>query len=622
MDYVFEMTSPNRMRESIEMLPRGLAAYREIYLKTTQRIDNQPEEYCSLAKATLIWLVCAMRPITVPELREALAIKINTSSLDSGDFSTTKSIVGACKGLVTIGNDEVIQLLHHTAREYLDSNFGWLEEPSIRVLAAVEAAERAKATAQRDITLKLLTYISFHTFEAGPCNDHNQYLERGESNRLYSYGSRHWGDHLKSSGPYVSDIVDLGTNSLLTRLLGSEKKWRSSIQAFSYGGLPHGNPISWDRSFPEGFTSLHLAAKCGVEPLVTALLGSHQVNAKDCQGRAPLSYAAEKGHVDVAMCLLKAGAHVDTGDLFDQTPLVYAAEEGHKEVVRCLLDNKADTERRDAYGRTPLALAVLGGDHAISEILLEGGADIEEKDTDDMTPLSLVAENGQATTVEYLLQKNAKAETRDDLGRTPLLQAVGKGHIEVVRVLLDWGVDIEAKDFKQRTALTEAVRNDHISLVKSLLQKGCDTEARGLNGKTALLFAVKSDHEKTRSLRNRNNDSIPRFNSNIDQPGESAAEENFEMCQILLDNKANPNGTGVTGWSPLLEAERLGRADITRFFLRAGADPSLDSLSGITPLEFIRQGRRIRVDFMIEELLGDDISYCYLMPSAINDWVC
>ncbi|RMJ01476.1 hypothetical protein CDV36_015784 [Fusarium kuroshium] len=224
MDYVLEMISPNRMRESIEMLPRGLAAYRGIYLKTTQRIDNQPEEYCSLANATLTWLVCAKRPMTVPELREALAIKINAPSLNNGDFSTTRSIVEACKGLVSIGNDEVIQLLHHTAREYLDSNFGWLEEPSTRRLAAAEVAERAKAMAHRDITLKLLTYVSFDTFGAGPCNDDSHFLEREMSNRLHSYGSCHWVDHLNSSGPYVSDIVDLGTSSLLNRLLGSEKK--------------------------------------------------------------------------------------------------------------------------------------------------------------------------------------------------------------------------------------------------------------------------------------------------------------------------------------------------------------------------------------------------------------
>ncbi|KAJ4221452.1 hypothetical protein NW759_006698 [Fusarium solani] len=578
MDSVLEMTSPNRMRESIEMLPKGLVAYREIYLKTTQRIDNQPEEYCSLAKATLIWLVCAMRPMTVPELREALAIKINASSLDSGDFSTTKSIVEACKGLVTIGNDEVIQLLHHTAREYLDSNFGWLEEPSIRGLAIAEAAERAKAMAHRDITLKLLTYVSFDAFGAGPCDDDDQYLERGMSNRFYSYGSCHWVDHLKSSGPYVSNIVDLGTNSLLTRLLGSGEKWRSSIQAFFYDDSPYGNPIFWYSRFPEGFTSLHLAAFCGAEPLATVFLGSYQLDAEDSFGRTPLSHAAQKGHVDVVMGLLKAGAHVDADDSNDptsQTPLAYAAQQGHKEVVRCLLEKKADINRKNYVGSTPLALAAMGGHHAVLELLLEGGAYIEARGGSNNTPLSLAAGIGQATAVEYLLQKGAKTETRDNSGRTPLLEVAQEGHIDVARVLLNWGADIEARDSRQCTALMEAARHGHFSIAKTLLQKGCDVDARCPNGETALIYAVRSDSRKARSLHNRNYDSNTRLNSDINQPWATVAEENFEMCQLLLDNKANPNGAETADWSPLLEAAFLGRADMTRFLLRAGADPNL-----------------------------------------------
>ncbi|RSL41977.1 hypothetical protein CEP51_016530 [Fusarium floridanum] len=548
MDSVLEMTSPNQMRESIKMLPKGPAAYREIYLKTTQRIDNQPEEYCSLAKATLIWLVCAKRPMTVPELREALAIKINASSLNNGDFSTTRSIVEACKGLVSIGNDEIIQLLHHTAREYLDSNFGWLEEPRTRRLSAAEVAERAKAMAHRDITLKLLTYVSFDTFEAGYCDVRGHYLERKASNRLYSYGSRHWVDHLKSSGPYVSKIVDLRTSSLLKRLLGSEKKWRSFIQAFFDYDLRYG---------------------------ITALLGP-QLNAQDGYGRTPLSHAAGQGHVDTVVGLLDAGAHVDTGDSNAQTPLAHAAERGYKEVVRCLLEKKADIERKDHTGQTPLALAAAGGRHAVLELLLEEGADIEARDNSDMTPLILAATFGKATAVKFLLEKGAKTETRDRSGRTPLFQAAENGHVNVVRILLDWGVDIEAQGPDQYTPLMAATGNDHISLVKALLQKGCDIEAKTGSGGTALSYAVESDAPKTRSLRDRNHDFNPWLNSDISQLGETAPEEDFKMCQLLLDNKANPNGTGsAADWSPLLKAAVRGQADMIRFLLRAGADPNL-----------------------------------------------
>lgn len=445
MDSVLEMTTPNGMTDIISMSSQCQDAYREIYLKTTQRIDNQSSVYRSLAKMTLAWLVCVVRPITISELREALAIKINASCLDSDDFSSTESIVEACKGLVTIRKDNVIQLLHHTAREYLDSNFGWLEELSIKGFAVAEAAERAKAMAHRDITLKLLTYVSFNTFGAGPCKDGDHYREREMSNRLYRYGSRHWVDHLKSSGPYVSNIVDLRTSSLLNRLLGSNKKWRSSIQAFFYDDSLSANSFSWYKILSGRFTNLHLAAFSGVEPLVTALLGP-QLNAEDSAGRTPLSLAAEQGHVDVVMSLLKAGAHVNTDGSKYRTPLGHAAERGYKEVVRCLLEEKADIDRKDSTERTPLALAAIGGHHAVLELLLEGGADIEARDFWGRTPLALAARNGRATAVEYLLRKNANTETRDYCAQTPLLQAAGGGHVAAVRVLLDWGVDMDIKE--------------------------------------------------------------------------------------------------------------------------------------------------------------------------------
>src|ERR1700719_3988977 len=111
-------------------------------------------------------------------------------------------------------------------------------------------------------------------------------------------------------------------------------------------------------------TGVHLAAYLGLWKSMSALLERrHDVNAKDMNGRTPLSWAAQNGHEGVMKLLLDKNADIESKDIeYGQKPLSWAASSGHEAVVKLLLDGYADIEpKAEYYGQTPLSLAAENG---------------------------------------------------------------------------------------------------------------------------------------------------------------------------------------------------------------------------------------------------------------------
>ena len=119
------------------------------------------------------------------------------------------------------------------------------------------------------------------------------------------------------------------------------------------------------------------AAKAGNVEAVRLLLDANSslVNARDSDASTPLHCAAWKGHVDVAVALLDAGADLQAKN-----------ENGH-------------------WGDTPLHAAAHGNQRAIAELLIARGADIHALNTGGRTPLAETAAH-KAAAVANLLKKH------------------------------------------------------------------------------------------------------------------------------------------------------------------------------------------------------------------------
>jgi ankyrin repeat protein len=85
------------------------------------------------------------------------------------------------------------------------------------------------------------------------------------------------------------------------------------------------------------------AARRGDTAAVKAFLDKGtDVNAKTQYGATALSYAGDKGYVELARLLIERGADVNVKDTFyGETPIGWACVKGHTEVIKLLLDKGA-----------------------------------------------------------------------------------------------------------------------------------------------------------------------------------------------------------------------------------------------------------------------------------------
>jgi hypothetical protein len=111
------------------------------------------------------------------------------------------------------------------------------------------------------------------------------------------------------------------------------------------------------------------AARRGDAAAVKSFLDAGvDVNAKTRYGATALSYACDKGHVEVVKLLIERGAYVNVKDTFyGEVPLGWALSHGHAQVVKLLLDKGAAGIER------ALMSGVQDGNVEIVKVVLEKG---------------------------------------------------------------------------------------------------------------------------------------------------------------------------------------------------------------------------------------------------------
>jgi hypothetical protein len=170
-----------------------------------ERINGQDKDFTELAMQVLSWITCARRPLTISELRHALAIEVGESKLDQGNLCQVEEMVSVCAGLVTVDEEsKIIRLVHYTTQEYF-----------------VETQQKWFPKAQTEIAIACVTYLSFDEFESSICENEKMLKDLLAGNQLYHYASLNW-DIMLAKLPHISQK----STDFLREMLKSKRQAR------------------------------------------------------------------------------------------------------------------------------------------------------------------------------------------------------------------------------------------------------------------------------------------------------------------------------------------------------------------------------------------------------------
>ncbi|KAB2596834.1 acyl-CoA-binding domain-containing protein 1-like [Pyrus ussuriensis x Pyrus communis] len=102
---------------------------------------------------------------------------------------------------------------------------------------------------------------------------------------------------------------------------------------------------------------------------------------------------AREGEVDNLLKCIESGVSVDQKDSEGRTPLHWAVDRGHLNMTELLVSKNANVNEKDNEGQTALHYAVMCDREGIAEFLVKQNADTSAKDNDGNSPCDVCESN-------------------------------------------------------------------------------------------------------------------------------------------------------------------------------------------------------------------------------------
>ena len=345
--------------------------------------------------------------------------------------------------------------------------------------------------------------------------------------------------------------------------------------------------------------------KQDVQSVRTLLKRKLNINATEADGFTALHWAAQRNDLQVVDLRLGAGANARTSTRYNITPLYLAAVNGNAAIMERLLKAGADPNATAQEGQTMLMTAALSGKADAVRLLLTRSATVDTKEPyRGQTALMWAAAEGNTAAVDVLLEAGADLKLKSSGGFTPLLFAVRNAHIDTAVTLLKRGANVNDVAPDGSSALSIATVNAFFELASVLLDHGANANLPDPRGSPLHTVAW---------LRKPGADGAAGVgNTPVGTPQQTGKVTPIELARRLLEHGANPNtrvewneprfgkegGTArnppnirlgrhllsYRGATPFYVAAKNGDIELMRLLVEFKADPTITTLTGVTPL--------------------------------------
>jgi hypothetical protein len=439
---VLDQESPAKVRAALN---RVFSNLEEAYEKMVSRV---PDEGLKL----LHWVLLAMSPLTLEQLRFAYVIEMGMKDLDpKQDLLFPSLINNMTLGLLVADSEwNTVRFANSTMKDYLAKHISRYFPDGHSLLART-----------------CLTFLNFR--DLSDESHHARYLSHEDLRPFFEYAAFQWGNHVREAGD-DKETCDMAVRWLQSEQMRQVHIIRKQIRPHDFLSYAHLR------------SPLYEACYFGLSSHVAKLLKSGEdVNSLDSDNRGPLYCAVYQNRLAVIQRLFKCwnlDINVQTNDGI--TPLHAASRFGHMDIVQLFLTLpriKIPPSRIPSFFR--FFLRFFPGLFLPSSWTRT--VEINVQDKNGWTALISAAKSGYTGIVDLLLQHpDIDINVQDTHKWTALTWAVDGGHAETVRRLLDnKNIDLAASrvgEVRYSESLHAFAQGKHMSLPSDLrLQLGMVT---------------------------------------------------------------------------------------------------------------------------------------------------
>ena len=329
------------------------------------------------------------------------------------------------------------------------------------------------------------------------------------------------------------------------------------------------------------------------------------INKADKVGNNSLHYAAIRGNLKVAQWLIQKGVRFSTSHPY-RTPIYIAVFRQNYNFAKWLAQQWPGIDEISESGVTPLYVAAEKGHISVAKWFVQQGANVNKSSTNRQTPLYAALKNKHFELAQWLIQQGAKVFLGKFSDRLAWFILLKEGSLQICRFAIKAGMNVNSTVLKIPILyeVLDYEGDDAPKKASLLLENGANPTKKAIVCPSKFFITDKpyaasffsdmaiNNYHLFMAAQEGNCRTLKKLlhkHTNLVTGNAlfySSLKGHTEAVKLLLVNGANPNHTRLTEkCTPLHGAVQNNHLEVIGLLLDAGADPTLKTDEGETPLD-------------------------------------